>query len=205
MRLLPVILVLGCSSPAVEVDTGASVSDSGDPSLQWPVAGESLCGNPASLIQVAARLPEGTAPGTHDVVVALMHARHGDPQRGGHPHWLWRFKDQPLSAETPVFLEVDMCDGNAVMWSEENCEYVLVVTVDLDGNNGRTSPQLAIPDPGEWNATQIFDQSCHHPEPYRFELSLDCTEGPACVVFDGEVGCDCRTPACPSESGLCWL
>ena len=135
----------------------------------------------------------------------MMHRRHGNPDVGGHPHWVWRFTDQPLSATAPTFFEVDMCQGNAIMWSEENCEYNLIVMVDENGNNGLTSANLARPDDGEHAAMAVFNQSCHHEGAYQLELTLDCTAGTDCVTYQAEAECECVTPERPSESGICWL
>ena len=65
-----------------------------------------------------------------------------------------------------------MCDGNAIVWSDENCEYNLVPPLDCDGDN-RLMGDLARPDPGKPAIVDVFEQSCHGGEPYRFELVLD--------------------------------
>jgi hypothetical protein len=143
--------------------------------------------------------------GTGDIVVALMHRRYGQPENGGHPHWLWRFDGEALSATEPTYLTVDMCDGNAVMWSEENCEYNLIVLVDTNGNNGFSGERLARPDPGEPAILLPYEQSCHHEGPYRFELALDCLDGDDCVLYEPEAACTCAETTCDSESAICEL
>ncbi|MEL6344170.1 MAG: hypothetical protein AAFV53_13705 [Myxococcota bacterium] len=203
MRTTACLLLFACSPTSTE--TGDRDPAAGPSPLIWPDASESLCDNPASIVQIAATLPTGAEPGAHDVVVAMMHGRHGDPTNGGHPHWIWRFEDQTMSDTEPTFLEVDMCRGNAIMWSEENCEYNLIVMVDENQNNGLSSNNLARPDEGEYAAVQVFNQSCHHDGAYQFELTLDCVDGADCILFNGESGCACADPECPSESGICWI
>jgi hypothetical protein len=205
-------------SPATAQDAAASAGDAEAPTpdaglvtevdagvreLVWPTTAESRCDNPASIIQLAITVPEGLE-GTGDVVVLLMHRRYGQPAYAGHPHFLWRFEDQPLSATEPVMVQVDMCDGNAVMWSEENCEYNLVAIVDKNDNNRlERGARLAVPDPDEPARLQVFEQSCRHEGPYRFELTLDCLDGPACVRHDEPPACRCAETSCESESRIC--
>jgi hypothetical protein len=206
-RMAALLPLLGCADPEpvplepVEPETSGTTPQTTD---FWPNAGRSQCSNKASLVQLAITVP-AEAQGAADLVVALMHRRHGQPENGGHPHWLWRFDDQALSATEPTFLTIDMCEGNAVMWSEENCEYNLIVLVDGNDNNGFSGERLARPDPGEPAVLLPFQQSCHHEGPYRFELSLDCLDGDACVTFAPEPACVCAEPACDSESAICEL
>lgn len=170
----------------------------------WPPPGRSQCANKASIVQIAVTVPEEHA-GQGDIVVALMHRRYGSPENGGHPHWAWTFEDQALSSTEPAFLKIDMCEGNAIMWSEENCEYNLIVLVDSDGDNGLTGERLARPDPGEPAILLPYEQSCSHEGPYRFEVSLDCLEGDACVIYDEEPACVCAEASCDSQSAICEL
>lgn len=200
---LPLLALLFACAPVEPTKEVAESSDSSpEAGVGWPEPGESACGNPASRIQIAVTVPTPPAA-TGDIVVALLHRRMGSPDNGGHPHYLWTFADQPLDPTTPTVVEVDMCDGNAVMWSEENCEYNLVVLVDGDGDNGLRGARGAVPDTGEPSAVQVFEQSCHHDGAYQFELSLDCVDGDACVVYEEEPECACTEPACASEAAIC--
>ena len=161
----------------------------------------SLCDNAASLVQGLVTLPEGEASG--DLVLAMMHRRHGSPEAGGHPHWFWQFDDVSLSSSEPLPFTIDMCEGNAEMWSEENCEYNLVALLDADGDNGWGAAR-AVPDPGEPSAVATFDLSCHAEGPTCVQLELGCTDGAACVLYESPGACECAEESCPSEAGLCW-
>jgi hypothetical protein len=206
VRAAVLLSLLGCAEEEpVELEPSESVtSTTPTPADPWPRSGRSQCDNKASIVQLAVTVPV-EAEGTGDLVVALMHRRYGQPEDGGHPHWLWRFDEQPLSATEPTYVNVDMCDGNAVMWSEENCEYNLIVLVDGNDNNGLTGDRVARPDPGEPAILLPYEQSCHHEGPYRFELALDCLDGDACVTYAPEPACECAETACDSESAICKL
>jgi hypothetical protein len=205
---LSILLLLGACAPGDvaekpdAADTSTAPDSDASEEVAWPAPGESACGNPASRIQIAVTVPNAPAA-TGDIVVALLHRRMGSPEDGGHPHYLWTFEDQPLDATVPTVVEVDMCDGNAIMWSEENCEYNLVVLVDGDGDNGLRGARRAVPDTGEPTSVQVFEQSCHHDGSYRFELSLDCVDGEACVAYEAAPECACAEPACDSEAAIC--
>ena len=153
-------------------------------------------------MQALVQVPPG-GPTTGDLVVAMMHRRMGEPEVGGHPHWAWTFEDVDLTEPMPI--TVDMCDGNAIMWSEENCEYNLIVLVDGNDNNGLTGARVARPDPGEPAAMLPYEQSCHHDGPYQFELALDCLDGDACVTYEAQPACECAELACDSMSAICEL
>jgi hypothetical protein len=180
---------------ASEDSTAATVPECEEP----PRA--SLCGNAASLVQGVVTLPDGEASG--DLVVALMHRRHGSPEAGGHPHWFWEFEGVAISSTRAFEFTIDMCEGSAEMWSEENCEYNLVAILDADGDNGWGAAE-AVPDPGEPSALATFELSCHADGPTCVPLRLGCMEGAACVRYESPGSCGCSDTSCPSEAGLCW-
>jgi hypothetical protein len=203
------LALLACPAPdpvtldtPAPVDTGtSSMSTSSTSTGACDVRGRSACGNRASLVQGVAQLPAGAeGPTTGNLVVAMMHRRYGDPERGGHPHWSWTFEDVDLAAPTPFV--VDMCEGSATMWSEENCEYNLVVILDVDGSLG---PFQTLPDEGDPAAMVTFDLSCHADGPTCLgDIALDCA-GPECVADVDAGDCPCAEDSCESQSAICEL
>lgn len=133
----------------------------------------------------------------------MMHAAMGDPEDAGHPHFLWTFPDVDLSE--PVPFRVDMCDGNAVMWSEENCGFNLIALLDTNGNNGLSGPAMFHPDVGEpTGLVPLFDLSCHADGPTCLgTLELTCTDGGACLHTEPPGDCVCAEDSCDSEAAIC--
>lgn len=163
----------------------------------------SACQNKASIVQAMVSVPDG-APTTGDLVVVMLHRRMGDPANGGHPHWAWTFPDVDLSEPLPI--DVDMCDGNAAMWSEENCEYNLVIVLDQNGDNGLTGSAFATPGVGEPATLVDFELSCHADGPLCLgEVELGCTDGAACITYEPPGDCACAAETCESESAICAL
>ena len=165
-------------------------------------AAQSLCGSEASIIRGTVELPGGER-GSGDLVIALMHRRYGKPENGGHPHWMWTFQDVDL--REPYSFEIDMCEGNAVMWSEENCEYNLIAILDTNANNGLAGSRGAVPDLDEPTSVHVMDLSCHAEGATCVSLTLDCVAGAECVDYEDPGDCACAENACPSESAICAL
>ncbi len=183
---------------------GGSSSSSGGSSRTCEVETTSLCDNQASIIRSSVVLPEGAEPISGDLVFSLLHRRYGDPTQGGHPHAVHRVPGITLVAEESFPFEIDMCDANASMWSEENCEYNLVVSLDLDGDNG-IGPGSFAPDAGEPTAVAVFDLSCHAAGPTCLDVELACTDGASCVAFEDPGACECAADSCDSEAAICQL
>ncbi len=185
--------------------SAGSVGTDGDTDTEGPrceAQATSLCGTQASIIRGTVELPEGeTSEG--NLVLALMHRRYGNPGVGGHPHWMWTFPQVDLSE--PYTFEIDMCEGNAVMWSEENCEYNLIALLDGNANNGLSGSQGAVPDLAEPTAVHVLDLSCNAEGPTCVALTLECVDGAACVTYDDPGECPCAEDACPSEAAICSL
>jgi hypothetical protein len=161
--------------------------------------------NEASVIRGVARLAPGMAPpggASGRLVIGLMHARFGKEENGGHPHWYDVIPDVDLAAG-PVPFEIDMCDGDAEMWSEDNCEFNLVVVLDTNGNNGPAAGVLnLIPDPGEVGWHQVFDLSCKGTS-QCFDVRFDCLDGQACISYEDLGTCKCAVESCDSQSVAC--
>jgi len=106
-------------------------------------------------------------------------------------------------AAGPVPFELDMCDGNAAMWSEDNCEYNLVVVLDTNHNNGPSGSSLnLIPDPGEVGWHKLFDLSCKG-QSECFDVQFDCLDGQPCIAYEDLGSCKCAPETCNSESIAC--
>lgn len=185
-------------------EDGADGSSSGEPSPACEAQGQSVCGNPASLIHGSVRLAAGMETMEGDLVIELMHRRYGMPANGGHPHQIWRRPDVTLSPEGSVEFDVDMCDANASMWSEENCEYNLIVILDRDSDTALGPNDLA-PDVDDPTAVEVFNLSCHAAGPTCFDLELSCMAGGDCVTYETPPACECAADACDSEAAICQL
>jgi len=134
-------------------------------------------------------------------MVALMHRRYGHSEHGGHPHWLERIPNVDLAQ--PVPFQIDMCSGNAEMWSEENCEFNLIVVLDGNGNNTFETLNVA-PDPGEPAALKVVELSCRGTSPC-LDVPLDCVDGVGCVAYEPPGDCVCAPESCNSDSAICQL
>jgi len=194
----------GASGSAETSSDGGADSSSGEPSPACEATGDSVCGNPASLIHGAVRLPAGMEPAEGDLVIELMHRRYGSPANGGHPHQIWRQPNVTVSADALVEFDVDMCDANASMWSEENCEYNLIVILDRNSDTALAPDSLA-PDVDDPTAVEVFNLSCHATGPTCFELELSCLGGAACVTYEAPPACECAADSCASEAAICQL
>lgn len=166
----------GASSSTAAVDeTTAGTAECAPPVTP------SACGNPNSVVRGMATLAVPDGPTAGNLLVLLNHEYLGGGADGGVPHTGVFWTDVELG-NGPVPFEVDMC-SNGEMWSEENCEFVLHVTLDLDADNTI--------DPGEptGTATGLW-LSCTAEGPC-LDITMDCTDGVACTAFDDPPICGC--------------
>ncbi len=209
----------GQSDPAGSTSSGTPEASTGDTSAGSSGAGsstgpalpstcevttQSVCDNDASIIRGEVRLAPEMQAAEGDLVVALLHRRYGSPDVGGHPHAVTRRPGISLGPDEPFAFEIDMCDANATMWSEENCEYNLVVWLDTNGNNG-FGPGSIVPDVDEPTVMHVFNLSCHAEGPTCLQLELGCTGGQDCLSFEAAPACECSADACDSEAAICKL
>ena len=146
-----------------------------------PAVTPSACGNPNSVVRGTATLAVDGGPTVGNLLVLLNHEYLGGGADGGVPHTGVYWENVEL-ANGPVPFEVDMC-SNGEMWSEENCEFVLHVTLDLDADNTI--------DPGEpTGTTTALFLSCSAETPC-LDITLDCTDGVACTAFADPPICGC--------------
>jgi hypothetical protein len=146
-----------------------------------PVVTQSACGNPNSIVRGTATLAVEGGPTVGNLLVLLNHEYLGGGADGGVPHTGVYWTNVEL-ANGPVPFEVDMC-SNGEMWSEENCEFVLHVTLDLDADNTI--------DPGEpTGTTTALFLSCSAESPC-LDITLDCTDGVTCTAFADPPICGC--------------
>lgn len=151
-----------------------------------PPVTQSACGNPNSIVRGTATVGDG-APTTGTLLVSLTHQYLGDGASGGIYHISTTIPAVDFSAG-PVPFELDMCVGGE-MWSEENCEFQISVTLDANGNG--------VIDAGDPTGKQFVFVSCTGDNPC-LELALDCTDGSSCVAFPDPSYC-----ACPGNGGTC--
>ncbi len=179
----------GDDGPSTE-STGPAGSSSSDGAADETTAGTaecappvtpSACGNPNSVVRGMATLSVQDGPTAGNLLVLLNHEHLGGGADGGVPHTGVFWTDVELG-NGPVPFEVDMC-SNGEMWSEENCAFVLHVTLDLDADNTI--------DPGEptGTATGLW-LSCTAEGPC-IDITMDCTDGVACTAFDDPPICGC--------------
>lgn len=174
----------GTDGPSADGSTtgtdGATDTTGGTGDCAAPVT-PSACDNPSSVIRGTATLAVADGPTTGNLLLLLNHEYLGGGATGGVPHTGVFYADIDL-ADGPVPFEIDMC-SNGEMWSEENCEFVLHVALDLDGDNEI--------DPGEptGSAVALF-LSCTG-ESMCLDVSLDCVDGTSCVAFEDPTICGC--------------
>lgn len=171
---------------------------------------ESACtdaeGNPipGGMIRGIAKLGAGMnvpAGTTGDLIIGLMHGRLGEEEVGGHPHWYEKIAGVDLSAGEVPF-EIDMCGGGTAMWSEDNCEYNLVVMLDTNDNAGVRGNRLLVqPDADEVGWHELFNLSCRGESPCM-DVTFDCL-GPDCVTFEPLGQCQCAAETCDSDDVSC--
>jgi hypothetical protein len=177
-----------------DVDSGSTGTDTGPPGVDSGSTPASCtaprvtssCG-PNAVVRVVATLP-ATAPAANGQLVGLLnHLRLGNGAAGGVPHTAGA-QSVTLAPGGSSELQFDFCAGGE-MWSEENCEYVLIVFVDANGN--------MTPDPGEPSGQTQVSISCHATSPPCASVTLDCTAGASCLSFaDPPGGCSCAAPDC---------
>lgn len=209
MRPFPLLALLAACAggdPAPDGDTDTdtdadSDSDSDTAAAACDPPGASGCGNEASIVRAVVRLGDDVAPaGTRgDLVVALTHQYGGRGESGGVLHFAQRFNDVELAGRTEE-VAIDMCSVSS-MWSEDACEYMLVVLLDLDDDN---DGDRLLPDAGEPAAVVgPFALSCTGSSPC-LDVALACTDGASCVQFeDPYERCACADTTCDSDVRAC--
>lgn len=189
-----------------EVASEAAPEDTAPPVVCDPPSIESACKNGASIIRGVVRLAPGLVPSVGTVgriVIGLTHHRGlGEYAQGGHLHWYKVLPKKDLAAG-PIPFQLDMCGGGTAMWSEDNCEFNLVVLLDANGNNGVTGEGWQqVPDPGEPATRKVIDLSCRGESPC-LDVVLDCVDGASCVSYTDPGACKCAAKTCDSPSTIC--
>lgn len=103
--------------------------------------------------------------------------------------------------------ELDLCDNEIAMWSEENGPFNLVVMLDVDGSNNlqTATEQYAFQTADVGELTKMvsdFSISCHS-ESTCLDVVLDCTGGTDCTTITPIDQWVCVTPACDSDDAFC--
>lgn len=167
------------SSDSGSAESSGESGTSGGASVCDPPLTQSACGNPNSIVRGTVTVGDG-APNTGPLLVSLTHQYLGDGASGGIAHFAGTIPDVDFAAG-PVPFELDMCAGGE-MWSEENCEFQIAVTLDANANG--------IVDAGDPTGTQFVFLSCTGDNPC-LELALDCTDGSSCLAFPDPGYCAC--------------
>ena len=87
------------------------------------------------------------------------------------------------------------------MYSEDNCDFNLVIVLDTNGNNDGDSFNM-IPDVGEAAKMTTVQISCHTSS-QCLDVTLDCTKGQSCVTYDSPGACKCAPTTCNSKGITC--
>ncbi len=200
------LLTIGCDTDKNDDDDDDGLSDGlgddGDDgaAVQCEAPSNSVCGDEGSLVRGTVTLDPDLVldDTTGDLFVALTHYRLGSGNQGGYYHMHTVVEDIDL-ADGAASFELDMCGGSA-MWSEDNCEYNLIVALDQDGDMSYSS---LLPDEGE-PATRVagVELSCGDESPC-YEVVLDCVDGQSCVTFDDPGACTCAEETCNSDYATC--
>jgi hypothetical protein len=173
------------SESGIAESSGESGTTGGAAVCDAPVT-QSACGNPNSIVRGTVTVGDG-APTTGSLIVSLTHQYLGDGASGGIAHMAGTIPDVDFTAG-PVPFELDMCVGGE-MWSEENCEFQIAVTLDANDNG--------IVDAGDPTGTQFVFLSCTGDNPC-LELPLDCIDGSSCLAFPDPSYC-----GCPGNGATC--
>jgi hypothetical protein len=181
--------------------TDDSTPTSGDACL---APGSSRCDNPASIIRgyvsMDPTIDESNWSG--NLWVFLNHYRFGEGELGGDNKQAVVYKGVDL-AKGPVPFEIDMCDGSfGAQWSEETCEYSLLLVLDKDGD---MTPERMLPDENEPAHMELIELSCQADSLCFDQLELDCGRGAPCAQFDSLKleACECAETSCESEYPNC--
>lgn len=200
------MLLAACGGPDTSADDdddggdtpGDTTDDSGEVALECGEPRASVCGSEAAIVRGQVRLSpdletdvtEGT------LVVVLTHEAYSGNIGGGYHIDTRQTVDL---AEGAAEFQFDMCEGGE-MWTEENCDYSLLVMLDTNGNNNASN---YLPDPGE-PATRYagLQLSCDAESPC-LDIVLDCVDGPDCVTFTSPSTCTCAEDSCNSPIVIC--
>lgn len=190
---------VGCGASDKDDDDDGN-DDSGDVlALECAEPAYTVCGNDASVVRGHISLGdqiEGVST-KGNLFIALTHDAYSASLGGGY-HTSTVVREVDL-ADGPVEFSLDMCEGSA-MWSEENCDYGLVVILDQDSD--QHSGNL-LPDVGE-PATRYgpIVLSCDGESPC-LDIRLDCLDGESCVQFTSPSECACSEDSCGSTYAIC--
>lgn len=177
---------------------GETTDDSGEPVLECAEPRASVCGNEAAVVRGTVRLDPAleTEVTEGTLVVVLTHEAYSGNIGGGYHIDTRQTVDL---AEGPAEFQFDMCEGGE-MWTEENCDYSLLVMVDTNGNNNASN---YLPDPGEPATRHAgLELSCEGESPC-LDIVLDCVDGSDCVTFTSTQTCTCSEESCNSPIVIC--
>lgn len=169
--------------------------------------------NPGSVIRGIAHFdPAKYAAGGPDggaiaprLAIFLAHRQYAEvPEHalGGHPHGHKTMENVDVtSGEIPF--AIDLCELGVAMWSEDNCDFNLILILDKDGNNEASLASInMVPDQGELSKSTVVQVSCRGTSACM-DITLDCAEGQKCVNYDTPSTCACAAESCNSDAITC--
>jgi hypothetical protein len=203
---------------AIPEDDAAPAADAApapDKCGTQPSASASKCTkkDPASILRGIAHFdPKAYAAGGPDaggaapqLSIFLNHRQYAERdewQQGGHPH-AFKFIASPDVTKGEIPFEIDMCELGTAMWTEDDCDFNLVLILDKNGNN--TADPISInmvPDQGELSKMTVVQFHCGGTSAC-LDVTLDCANGQACVTYDSPGACKCAAKSCDSDAITC--
>jgi hypothetical protein len=221
------VLVLGlcgaCSSTSVapmvtpisspDVDAGAEASTmiadkcgTVPPSKCMPANGASIIRGIAHFdpAKLASGGPDagGVSPQLSIFLAHREYAQKPEWAQGGHPHAYKIMQNLDLTKGEIPFA-IDMCELGTAMWSEDNCDFNLILVLDKNGNNVADAFSInQVPDQGELSKMTVVQLSCRGTSACM-DINLDCVDGQPCVNYDSPGTCACAAETCNSDSVTC--
>ncbi len=201
------------SSPDVDAGTDASTAMVVPDKCGTAPPSKCMPGNAASVIRGIAHFdPAKLASGGPDgggiapqLSIFLAHRQYAQKPEyalGGHPH-AYRVMQNLNLTKGEIPFSIDMCELGTAMWSEDNCDFNLILILDKDGNNVADALSInQVPDQGELSKMTVVQLSCRGTSACM-DITLDCVDGQPCVNYDTPGTCACAAETCNSDSVTC--
>lgn len=121
---------------------------------------------------------------------------------GGHPH-ADKIMENIDVTKGEIHFAIDLCEHGVAMWTEDNCDFNLILILDKNGNNGPDLTSInMVPDKGELSKMTTVQFSCRGTSACM-DINLDCADGQRCVNYDTPSTCACAAESCNSDSVTC--
>lgn len=150
----------------------------------------------------AAGADGGDAPRLAIFLAHRQYAQVSEHALGGHPH-ADKIMEHVDVTKGEIPFVIDLCEYGVAMWSEDNCEFNLILILDKNGNNAPNFTSInMVPDMGEPSKMTVVQLSCRGTSACM-DITLDCADGQKCVSYDTPSTCACAAESCNSDSVTC--